>query len=816
MIKQFTILVLFLYAASPLIASNEAVAEIDANTLQGLTREAFVSTNDFENLKITIDRLKSNAESCADSIVDLQLGLSSLSHDERIIREKDLQRIINDYSNISSELVSISSVEGEGDRAQTLYALQSDLETLETELNALQTYVQTYLGHLTTGDKKWYFLDSGFLAGTNNSFTADAAISQYVYLVGQTFRTKIDSVITKIKIRLPMGMPLSSDRVFISPYNSTLSTNTFINAVSVETNEAPVYTYNFPDFHTYALTPYVFGLRGTSTYPFGAYCCTNEYVDDFGYLCIGNLTRANPTQYAMSLQTQYDLCFEMVFQSDTNLIVSADGIELKNGANIKISGSRVTTISELNTKISQATQNMYYALSNHVFGTSSIADNSITADKLASNAVITVKIYDAAVITRKIANEAITESKISTNAVTTIKIKNGAVTTDKIANRAITESKISTNAVTAISIENGAITSDKIAERAIIGSKISTNAVTAISIDNGAITSDKIAERAITGNKISTNAVTAVSRENGAVTSDKIADGAVVLGKIQSGAIISDNINDGAITYRKIAMGAVTEEKIQAGAVTTDKIENCAITEDKIGTGAITESKILTNAVTTIKINDGAITKDKIADGSIIGSKLSTNAVTTVKIADSSITGIKLAEDSISSNKIITSSIYKKHLSTNLTSDLIFSGGGTVTGCLEVAHMKFNAEADWLIGQTNICSDIVLLNEDARIRSNAGQLKLSASQGEAISAESFLSFDSGTQAGIVMITNGLKEVDIPCENITSEAIIMLTPRQIVTNLWWSVQPVPSDSKIKITIDKEWPIDLFFNYFIIRK
>ena len=263
-------------------------------------------------------------------------------------------------------------------------------------------------------------------------------------------------------------------------------------------------------------------------------------------------------------------------------------------------------------------------------------------------------------------------------------------------------------------------------------------------------------------------------------------------------------------------MGAVTEEKIQAGAVTTDKIENCAITEDKIGTGAITESKILTNAVTTIKINDGAITKDKIADGSIIGSKLSTNAVTTVKIADSSITGIKLAEDSISSNKIITSSIYKKHLSTNLTSDLIFSGGGTVTGCLEVAHMKFNAEADWLIGQTNICSDIVLLNEDARIRSNAGQLKLSASQGEAISAESFLSFDSGTQAGIVMITNGLKEVDIPCENITSEAIIMLTPRQIVTNLWWSVQPVPSDSKIKITIDKEWPIDLFFNYFIIRK
>ena len=137
-------LLFFFFALNVLVAIGELSEEINADTLQGLTKEAFVSTNDFENLKITIDRLKSNAESCADSIVDLQLGLSSLSHDERIIREKDLQRIINDYSNISSELVSISSVEGGGNRAQTLYALQSDLETLESEINALQTYVQTY------------------------------------------------------------------------------------------------------------------------------------------------------------------------------------------------------------------------------------------------------------------------------------------------------------------------------------------------------------------------------------------------------------------------------------------------------------------------------------------------------------------------------------------------------------------------------------------------------------------------------------------------------------------------------------------------
>ena len=568
-------------------ASEDSFTINDADTLQGLTQEAFVSTNDFENLKVTIDRLKSNAESCADSIVDLQLGLSNLSDDERFVREKDLQRIINDYSNISSELISISSVEGEGNRAQTLYALQSDLEALEAEFNALQTYVQTYLGHLTTGDKKWYFLDSGFLAGTNNSFTADASISQYVFLVGQTFRTKIDSVITQVKIRLPIGMPLSLDRVFISPYNSTLSTNTFINAVSVETNEAPVYTYNFPNFHTYALTPYVFGLRGTGTYPFGAYCCTNEYIDDFGYLCLGDFTRANPTQYAMSLQTQYDLCFDMVFQSDTNMIVSAEGIELKNGANIRISGSRVTTISELNTKIAQATQNLRYAISNHVFGASSIANNAITTDKIASDAITSDKIVSNAVTTVKIEDNAITSSKLANN----------AVITDKIANGAITESKISAGAVTSSKINDGAVNSYKIAASSITTAKIS----------DGAVNSDKLASNSVSANKI----------VDGAISTEKLADNAVSTIKIAGSAITSGKIADNSITSGKIDNNAVTSEKIAIGAITSNKIDNNAVTFDKIAYNAICSSNIVNNAITTDKINDNAVTASKIANNSI-------------------------------------------------------------------------------------------------------------------------------------------------------------------------------------------------------
>ena len=703
---KFSLLFILLVTNFFVFSSEEVADQIDANTLQGLTKEAFVTTNDFDNLKLTIERIKSNAESCADSIVDLQLGLSSLSDDERFVREKDLQRIINDYSNISSELISISSVEGQGDRAQTLYALQSDLEAIESEINALQTYVQTYLGHLTTGDKKWYFLNSGFLAGTNNSFTANAAISQYILLVGQTFRTKTDSVITKIKIRLPNGIYPLSDRVFISPYNSTLSTNTFINAISVDTNEAPVYTYNFPNYHTYALAPYVFGLRGIGTSPIGAYCCTNEYVDDFGYLCIGNFTRANPTQYAMSLQTQYDLCFDMVFQSDTNMIVSADGIELNNGANIRISGNRVTTISELNTTIAQATQSLSYAISNHVFGTSSIANNAITTDKIASNAI--------------------TSDKIVSNSVTTVKIEDSAITSDKIANNAVITDKIANSAVTREKLATGAVTHDKILY--------------------GTITADQIANNSITAQKLVNN----------------------------------------TITSNQLAIGSVTEEKIAANSITGNKILNNSITGDKIQNDSIAGVKITNNSLHGNKIVNGTITSDKLSDGVV------------------------------SSNKIASAAIIKNHLSDDLINNLITSDGGTINGLLEVDHMRFNCESDWLIGQTNICSDIVMLNEDAKIRSNAGQLKLAAGQGKNISAESFFSFDSGSQAGIAMIANGSKGTDVPCDGITSEAIIMLTPRQIVSNLWWSVQSIPSNSKFRITINRDPQVDLFFNYLIIRK
>ena len=129
--------------------------------------------------------------------------------------------------------------ENQGDRSGETYALQSDLEELASELLSLQNYVQTYFGHIRSENEQWYFTATGGLTGTNNSMTSSSSFSQYMLLVGQSFRTKANSVVSFVKIKLPLGTQPSPDKVFISPYSSTLTTNDFTYADAISTNEAP-------------------------------------------------------------------------------------------------------------------------------------------------------------------------------------------------------------------------------------------------------------------------------------------------------------------------------------------------------------------------------------------------------------------------------------------------------------------------------------------------------------------------------------------------------------------------------------------------
>lgn len=433
-----------------IFASEEIPGSINADTLQGLTVSAFVTTNDFESFKVTIEKLKNNAEACADGITDLQIGLSTLSHDERLVREKDLSRIIEDYSKISSELVSISSVENQGDRTGETYALQSDLEALASELLSLQNYVQTYLGHIKSEEETWYFTIDGALLGTNATMTAVSSQISSTVLIGQTFQVKNNSNIRKIKIKAELSSP-PYNCVFLSPYSPTITTNAFVYADS-RTNEGNnIYSYSFPDYPVFTNSIYIFGVRGRNSY---SQICLNKCNDDYtgatNCLWTGTGSRYSLdalSEFDLTAQPNYDLCFDIDFTSVTNLIVSKDGIEIKNDASLKIHDEDVATVPEINSRIAETSQSIYQSISNHVFGASSIANGSITSEKLANNAVSASKIGTNAVTAIKISNGAVTESKISIGAISGTKIQSDAISSSHISAQAITEEKIATNSV---------------------------------------------------------------------------------------------------------------------------------------------------------------------------------------------------------------------------------------------------------------------------------------------------------------------------------------------------------------------------------
>jgi hypothetical protein len=269
-------------------------------------------------------------------------------------------------------------------------------------------------------------------------------------------------------------------------------------------------------------------------------------------------------------------------------------------------------------------------------GTTALADDAVTAAKLADDSSIAVQttapasdnfegrgyfdsssgnlqVFDGSAYSQVVMPTA----GIGDLQVTTGKLADGAVTTAKVT--ALGTAAYADSSVTTAKIADGAITSAKIADGAITGSDISPGSLTGAGLASATVTYDKIQNVSATdlilgrssagagsveeitctsaGRALLDDADAATQRATLGLGTIATGDGTWTDGGSFSGTSSGTNTGDQTITLTGDVTGTGT------GSFAT-AITASAVTEAAIATDAVSTGKILANAVTAEKLDD--------------------------------------------------------------------------------------------------------------------------------------------------------------------------------------------------------------------
>lgn len=189
------------------------------------------------------------------------------------------------------------------------------------------------------------------------------------------------------------------------------------------------------------------------------------------------------------------------------------------------------------------------------------------------------------VAAKHLAADSVTAEKVKTNAITVDKLAANSVTTEKLVTDAVTAAKLAANSVQARNIVALAITSDKIAANSVTTGKLKVTEDMTVALLN---------VHKIQASDIAANAVTTAALAAGVVNVDKLAANSVNASKIVTGAITADKLAANSVTAVKIAAGTITSDKVAAGQF-----------RGYVFTGAIFQSSEAAN--TGMKLNSTAL-----------------------------------------------------------------------------------------------------------------------------------------------------------------------------------------------------------------
>lgn len=302
-----------------------------------------------------------------------------------------------------------------------------------------------------------------------------------------------------------------------------------------------------------------------------------------------------------------------------------------------------------------------------VMPTAGIGDLQVTTGKLAAGAVTTEKV--TALGTAAYADESITTAKLANQSVTAAKIAPDSITASQIAPNAIGSSELADAAVDTTAIQDSAVTHSKIADGAIINSKIADGAITNIKIAASEITYDKLnlAAGSVPGSKIADDSITFSQLAPGAVETTILADSSVTTAKLADFSVTTAKIENSSITVDKLALSSVTSAQLSIGAVITASIADLAVTNVKLANASVTSAKIANGAITTGAIADGAVTASKLdlAANSISGSSIATASITADQLAANSVGTSELVNLAVTTDKLADLSVTTAKIATS-------------------------------------------------------------------------------------------------------------------------------------------------------
>jgi hypothetical protein len=291
--------------------------------------------------------------------------------------------------------------------------------------------------------------------------------------------------------------------------------------------------------------------------------------------------------------------------------------------------------------------------------TAGIGDLQVSTGKLADGAVTTAKV--TALGTAAYADSSVTTAKLADGAVIGAKIATDTITATQVAPNAIGASELADNAVDTAAIVNLAVTEAKLANGAVATAKLGDLAVTDAKIASTTISYGKLnlADGSIPGAKIATDSIAAGQIAANAVGTSELANTSVTTSKVADLAITGAKIADDTITATQIAPSAVGASELADNAVDTAAIVDANVTEAKLAGGAVTTAKLGDLAVTDAKIAAATITYGKLnlADGAVPGGKLTDATVTSAKLAASAVGTTAVADAAVTAAKIADSAV---------------------------------------------------------------------------------------------------------------------------------------------------------------